>query len=428
MNVNDSEVVAAIMQQQGFELIDNIAGADIILINTCSVRENAEQRIRGRIDVFRQMKKKNPLLKIGIIGCMAERLKEKLLEEEKSVDLIVGPDAYRDLPNLVKATGAGQKAINVILSHEETYADISPVRLDENKVSAFISIMRGCDNLCAYCVVPFTRGAERSRDPQTIIREVKEIIQAGYREVTLLGQNVNSYKWVDEKGLKLNFAKLIEMVAQVNPLLRARFATSHPKDLSDELLKIIASYPNICKSIHLPAQSGSSRILKLMNRNYDRECYMERISAIKQIIPECAITTDIIAGFCTETEEDHNDTLSLMNWVEFDFAYMFKYSARPGTAAYNKLHDDVPEKVKSKRLTEIIELQNKLSAKSKKKDIGKTFEVLAEGNSKKSKNELFGRTTQNKVVVFPRENFKPGDYLNVLITGATSATLIGEAN
>ena len=427
MNVNDSEVVVAILLQNGFELTENIKDAEVILVNTCSVRDNAEKRVRGRIDVFRLLKKQNPKLRIGIIGCMAERLKEKLLEEEKSIDLIAGPDAYRDLPSLLLTAGTGQKAINTFLSHEETYADISPVRLDENKVSAFISIMRGCDNLCAYCVVPFTRGSERSRNPNTILREARELVDLGYREVTLLGQNVNSYLWKNETGKELNFAGLIELVAKVSPLLRIRFATSHPKDLSNELLHAIANNKNICKSIHLPAQSGSTRILELMNRKYTRENYLDRIRAIKTIIPEAAISTDFIAGFCSETEEDHKETLSLMQLAEFDFAYMFKYSERPDTYAALNLKDNVPEKNKTKRLSEIINLQNKLSEKSKKKDIGKVFEVLVEGLSKKSKNEMFGRTTQNKVVVFPRENFKPGDYVNVLVTDCTSATLIGKS-
>lgn len=426
MNVSDSEVVVAILQQSGFELTENIKEAEVILVNTCSVRNNAEQRVRGRIDVFRQLKKQNPKLKVGVIGCMAERLKEKLLEEEKCLDMIAGPDAYRDLPSLLKIAGTGQKAINTILSLEETYADISPVRLDENKVSAFISIMRGCDNICAYCVVPFTRGAERSRNPDTILRETHELVDAGYREVTLLGQNVNSYLWKYEKEKELNFAGLIELVAKVSPLLRVRFATSHPKDLSDELLYAIARNKNICKSIHLPAQSGSTRILELMNRKYSRENFLDRISAIRRIIPEAAVSTDFIAGFCSETEEDHQQTLSLMQSAEFDFAYMFKYSERPDTFAALNLKDDVSERIKSQRLTEIIKLQNKLSEKSKKKDIGKVFKVLVEGVSKKSKNEMFGRTTQNKVVVFPRMNFKPGDYINVLIAGCTSATLIGK--
>jgi tRNA-2-methylthio-N6-dimethylallyladenosine synthase len=426
MNVNDSEVVASILKKEGYDIAKNINEAGLILINTCSIRENAEQRIRGRLDVFRQLKHKNKQLKVAVIGCMAERLKEKLLEEEKIVDLIVGPDAYRNLPALLKTVNEGQKAADTLLSVEETYADISPVRLDQNKVTAFISIMRGCENFCAYCVVPYTRGKERSRDPETIIREAKEIFEAGYREVTLLGQNVNSYKWKSPKGEVVSFAALIEMVAKVNPLLRVRFATSHPKDLSDELLQAIASNKNICKSIHLPAQSGSTRILSLMKRKYTRETYLERINAIKRIIPDCSISTDFISGFCGETDEDHSETLSLMEEVGFDFAYMFKYSERPGTFAAKNMKDDVPEKIKSGRLTEIINLQNKLSAKSKKKDVGKTFEVLVEGTSKKSLDELSGRTTQNKVVVFPGKGHKPGDYVNVQITGCTSATLIGK--
>jgi tRNA-2-methylthio-N6-dimethylallyladenosine synthase len=427
MNVSDSEVVTAILQQHGYQITESIKEADVILVNTCSVRENAEQRVRGRIAVFRQLKLKNPSLQVGVIGCMAERLKERLLEEEKAVDFIAGPDAYRDLPRLISVSGTGQKASNILLSREETYADISPVRLDENRVSAFLSIMRGCDNMCAYCVVPYTRGAERSRDPETIIRETQEIVESGYREVTLLGQNVNSYKWEDKTGERVNFSKLIEMVATVNPLLRVRFATSHPKDISDELLLAVARNHNICKSIHLPVQSGSSRILNLMNRKYDREWYLNRIGAIKRIIPGCSISTDLISGFCGETEIDHQQTLSLMKEVGFDFAFMFKYSERPGTFAERKLKDDVPENIKTRRLNEIIKLQNELSMQSKKDDVGKTFEVLAEGISKKSKQELFGRTTQNKVVVFPQGNFKPGDYVNVQISGCTSATLIGKA-
>jgi tRNA-2-methylthio-N6-dimethylallyladenosine synthase len=427
MNVNDSEVVVAILQQQGYEITDNIKEAEVILVNTCSVRENAEKRVRGRLEVFRQFKKHNPALIVGVIGCMAERLKEKLLEEEKTVDLIAGPDSYRDLPNLLSAAGTGQKAANILLSREETYADISPVRLDENRVSAFVSIMRGCNNLCAYCVVPYTRGAERSRDPQTIINEVKVIFDKGYREVTLLGQNVNSYNWKIDIDKELNFSGLIELVAQVSPLLRVRFATSHPKDLSDELLHTIAANKNICKSIHLPAQSGSTRILGLMNRKYSRQDYLERINAIKRIIPEYAVSTDFITGFCTETEADHHETLTLMQEAAFDFAYMFKYSERPDTFAALNLKDDVADEVKSRRLTEIITLQNQLSEQSKKKDIGKVFEVLVEGISKKSNDQMFGRTSQNKVVVFPRENFKPGDYINVEIASCTSATLIGKA-
>jgi tRNA-2-methylthio-N6-dimethylallyladenosine synthase len=425
MNVNDSEVVAAIMKDEDFDITNNIKEASLILINTCSIRDNAEQRILGRLQVFKQMKRKNSSLRVGVIGCMAERLKEKLLED-KTVDLIAGPDAYRDLPKLVQKVGTGVQAANVILSREETYADISPVRLDENKVSAFISIMRGCNNYCAYCVVPYTRGSERSRNPETILREAKEIVDAGYREVTLLGQNVNSYSWLSSTGATINFARLMELVAQVDPKLRVRFATSHPKDLSDELLLIMSRYENICKSIHLPAQNGSSKVLAKMQRKYTREWYLDRVASIKRILPDCSISTDLIAGFCGETEEDHQQTLSLMREVGFDFAYMFKYSERPGTFAEQNLKDDIDEDTKSCRLTEIIDLQGKLSEESKKKDIGKTYEVLAEGTSKKSKNELFGRTSQNKVVVFPKQNYKPGDYVNVRVTGCTSATLIGE--
>jgi tRNA-2-methylthio-N6-dimethylallyladenosine synthase len=426
MNVSDSEVVAAIMQQKGFNITYNIKEADLILVNTCSVRDNAEQRVRGRLDVLRQLKKNKPSLMVGVIGCMAERLKEKFLEEEKVVDLIAGPDSYRDLPNLIASAGTGMRAINVLLSNEETYADISPVRLDENKVSAFISIMRGCNNMCAYCVVPYTRGAERSRNAQTIVNEAQELFSNGYREVTLLGQNVNSYSCKDDSGNEINFARLIEMAALINPLLRIRFATSHPKDLSDELLYTMAKYPNICKSIHLPVQSGSSRILKLMNRKYTREWYFNRIKAIKNILPECSISTDLIAGFCSETENDHKQTLSLMREVKYDFAYMFKYSERPGTYAERHLKDDVPDEIKLHRLLEIINLQNSLSADSKRQDIGKTFEVLVEGFSKKSDVELSGRTSQNKVVVFPKMNFKPGNFVSVHITKCTPATLIGE--
>jgi len=426
MNVSDSEVVVSILQRNGFQLTNSSKEADLILINTCSIRDNAEQRIRGRLNVFKQFKKKKPSLLVGVIGCMAERLKEKFLEEEKSVDLIAGPDSYRDLPKLVKSAGYGFQASNVLLSFEETYADISPVRFEENKVSAFISIMRGCNNMCAYCVVPYTRGSERSRDPESILNETREIFNSGFSEVTLLGQNVNSYSWKPDGGNQINFTKLIERVAKISPLLRVRFATSHPKDISDDLLHTIALYPNICKSIHLPVQSGSSRILKLMNRKYDREGYLERIEAIKKTIPECSISTDIITGFCTETEEDHKETLSLMNFVNYDFAYMFKYSERPGTYAERHLKDDIQEEIKGRRLTEIINLQNKLSLQSKQMDVGKTFEVLVEGTSKKSKDELFGRTTQNKVVVFPKGELKPGDYLNAEITGFTSATLKGK--
>ncbi len=426
MNINDSEVVVSILQNHGYQRTEDSSVADLILVNTCSIRENAETRIHSRLFEFRKLKKKNPAMIVGVIGCMAERMKEKLLEDEKVVDLIAGPDAYRDLPTLISKVGHGQKAANVLLSYEETYADISPVRLDSNKVSAFISIMRGCDNMCAFCVVPFTRGAERSRDHKSILREANEAYEAGYREITLLGQNVNSYYWNGENGESVNFAKLMEMVAQVSPELRVRFSTSHPRDISDELLYTISKFPNICKSIHLPVQSGSSRILGLMKRKYNREWYLDRIKAIKQIIPGCTISTDIIVGFSSETEEDHHETLTLMEEVGYDFAFMFKYSVRPGTWAEKNLTDDVPDEIKSRRLTEIINLQGKLSERMKQADLGKVFEVLTEGISKKSTNELFGRTSQNKVVIFPRKGHKPGDYVNVEITRCSSATLFGQ--
>jgi len=428
MNVNDSEVVASILIANGYAITSNINEADVILINTCSIRENAETRVFGRIDLFGQVKKSKPSVLVGVLGCMAERLKDQLLEEKKVVDLVVGPDAYRELPVLLRAAEDGQKGINVLLSREETYADISPVRLDKNGVSAFVSIMRGCNNMCSYCVVPYTRGAERSRDPHTIVREVQELVDAGYREVTLLGQNVNSYHWEEQKGLikhKVNFSDLLEMVALVDPRLRVRFSTSHPKDLTNEVLYTMAMYENICNHIHLPVQSGSTRILQLMNRKYTREDYLDRIKAIRSIIPDCSISTDIIAGFCTETEVDHDMTLSIMREVGFDFAYMFKYSERPNTKAARQLKDDVPEEVKTRRLMEIIELQGKLSEQSKKSDLGKRFEVLIEGESKKSKDDFFGRTSQNKVVVFPKENHKIGEFVFVEITDCTPATLIG---
>ncbi len=424
MNVADSEVVVAILNKNGFAYTDDFNQADLILVNTCSIRENAETRVFNRLEHFKHLKKKRQALLVGIIGCMAERLKEKLLEKEKLVDLVVGPDAYRDLPKLVQKAEGGQQAINVLLSREETYAEISPVRLDKNGVSAFVSIMRGCDNMCAYCVVPFTRGRERSRDPQTILNEVRELIDKGYKEVTLLGQNVDKYNW---NNGEVNFAQLLEMTAQLDPKLRVRFSTSYPQDMTDEVLYAIAKYDNICKYIHLPVQSGSTRMLDLMKRGYTREWYMNRISAIKRIIPDCAISSDFIAGFCGETEEDHKDTLSLMEWVGFDYAYMFKYSERPNTYAARKLKDDVPEEVKSRRLEEIIQLQNRLSLESNEKDVGKTFEVLVEGVSKKSPERLFGRNSQNKVIVFDRKNHKIGDYVQVKVTACTSATLMGEA-
>jgi tRNA-2-methylthio-N6-dimethylallyladenosine synthase len=426
MNVNDSEVVVSIMQENGIWQTSDINLADIILINTCSIRENAEQRIWGRLSVFRQIKKKRPGILVGVIGCMAERLKERLLEKEKLVDIVIGPDAYRELPELVREAESGQQAINVLLSSEETYADISPVRTDKNRVSAFVSIMRGCNNFCSYCVVPYTRGEERSRDPESVLREISELSDMGYKEVTLLGQNVNSYEWDDKKNAgKYNFSRFLEKAALLHGNLRFRFSTSHPKDISDDLLHTISNHKNICKHIHLPAQSGSSRILRLMKRGYGREEYLERIAAVRRIVRDCAISTDIITGFCSETEEDHRQTLQLMEEVGYDFAYMFKYSEREGTHAASKLNDDVPEEIKSKRLAEIINLQGILSSRSKESDLGRTFEVLVEGTSKKSNRELFGRTTQNKVVVFPGENITPGSYVNVKITRFTPATLIG---
>jgi tRNA-2-methylthio-N6-dimethylallyladenosine synthase len=425
MNVADSEVVVSILSKAGYVAADTIENADLILINTCSIRDNAEQRIWGRLKSISHLKKHNVDLKIGIIGCMAERLKEKLIETEQLVDIVVGPDAYRELPVLVAEAESGHKAVNVLLSREETYADISPVRMDKNGVSSFVSIMRGCNNMCSYCVVPYVRGAERSRNPESVLREIKELVEMGYREVTLLGQNVDSYKWTENNEV-FSFPDLIEKVASENPLLRVRFSTSHPKDISDELLHTIARHENICKHIHLPAQSGSSRILKLMNREYSREWYIDRINAINTIIPECALSTDMITGFCTETEEDHKESLSLMELVGFDFAYMFKYSERPGTKAARKYKDDIPESIKSERLSEMIALQNRLSVKSKKKDIGITFEVLVEGFSKRSEKYLSGRTSQNKMVVFPAGDQKTGEYIKVHIERCTSATLIGK--
>src|SRR5450759_4763608 len=425
MNVADSEVVVSILSEAGYEPTENINDAGLILINTCSIRDNAEQRIWGRLKAISHLKKQKNDLKIGIIGCMAERLKEKLIETDHVVDMVVGPDAYRELPLLVSEAEAGHKAVNVILSREETYADISPVRMDKNGVSFFVSIMRGCNNMCAYCVLPYVRGAERSRDPGSILKEVSDLFEMGYREVTLLGQNVDSYNW-DNNAEIVGFPELLENVALINPLLRVRFSTSHPKDISDELLHIIARNKNICKHIHLPAQSGSSRILKLMKREYTREWYMDRVNAIHSIIPDCSLSTDMITGFCTETEEDHKESLSLMEWTGFDFAYMFKYSERPGTKASRKLKDDIAESVKAERLREMISLQNKLSVKSKKSDIGMAFDVLIEGFSKRSVEYLSGRTSQNKVVVFPGDDFKKGEYVRILIERCTSATLIGK--
>ena len=424
MNVVDSEVVAAILQQNNYQVTDKLDEADLVLVNTCSIRDNAEQRVRTRIRELGRLKELNHSFSVGVIGCMAERLKEKLLEEETTVDLVVGPDAYRDLPALLQEVEDGQKGINTLLSLEETYGDIRPVRMDRNHVTSFVAIMRGCNNFCAYCVVPGTRGRERSRDPETIVREAAELFSKGYREVTLLGQNVNSYRW-KEGDSHLKFEKLLERVAGIDPAFRVRFATSHPKDMSDELLKVIAQYPNLCKSIHLPVQSGSTSVLERMKRRYTREHYMDRISAIRKYLPGATISTDIIAGFCGETEEEHQQTLSLMKWAGYDFAYMFKYSERPDTFAAEKMKDDVSEAVKTRRLNEIIELQSKLSLESKQRDVGQTFEVLVEGTSKKSSEELYGRTSQNKVVVFPKNELKPGDYTDVTITDCTSATLKG---
>ncbi|MGB4293990.1 MAG: tRNA (N6-isopentenyl adenosine(37)-C2)-methylthiotransferase MiaB [Bacteroidales bacterium] len=424
MNIADSEIVTSVLNESGYDVTRDINEASLILLNTCSIRENAEQKIWNRLKALKSVKKKNPSVMIGVIGCMAERLKEKLIQNDLPVDIVAGPDSYRSLPDLVTEAETGQSRINVMLSESETYADISPLRLDSNGVTAFIAIMRGCNNMCTYCVVPFVRGSERSRDPRSIVKEATELFRKGYREVTLIGQNVNSYLWKDA-GETIGFPELLAEVAHIDPLLRVRFATSHPKDLSDKLLETISSYDNICKHIHLPVQSGSNRILKLMNRQYTREWYMNRIEAIRKIIPECSVSTDIIAGFCTETEEDHKDTLSLMEWAGFDFAYMFKYNERPGTKAAESLPDDVPDEIKTKRLNEIINLQNKISAKSKKADVGKIHRVLVEGYSKRSTNFLYGRTSQNKVVVFPAENCQIGDYVNVMVEKCTSATLTG---
>ncbi len=423
MNVADSEVVASVLSDAGYAPAGSIGEADIILVNTCSIRENAEQRVWGRLDLFRAQKKKRPQVIVGVLGCMAERLKEKLLESDKMVDMVVGPDAYRDLPMLVETAVSGHAAVNVLLSREETYADISPVRLESNGVSAFISIMRGCNNMCAYCVVPYVRGAERSRDPETIVQEAREVFEQGYREVTLLGQNVNSYSWAG--STPIGFAGLLEMVASVDPGLRVRYSTSHPKDLSDDVLEVMAGHDNICRHIHLPVQSGSSSVLKRMNRKYTREWYLDRITSINRILPGCALSTDIIAGFCGETEEEHQETLSLMREVGFDFAYMFKYSERPGTKASRHMKDDVPDEVKTRRLNEIIALQNELSSVSKKADIGRILEVLVEGPAKKPIGAMMGRTSGNKVVVFQASDVRPGEYVQVKVTRATSATLIG---
>ena len=453
MNFSDSEIVASILAESGFETTADYSVADVIFINTCSIRENAEQRVRNRLKEFTVAKVKNPGLVVGVLGCMAERLKSKFLEEEKLVDVVVGPDAYRDLPNLIDQVDGGQKAVNVLLSREETYADISPVRLNSNGINAFVSIMRGCDNMCSFCVVPFTRGRERSRDPLSIVAECRDLFDRGYREVTLLGQNVDSYKWTspqpspkeralegqievgveNDKSLPLgevggvNFANLLEMVALIDPDLRVRFSTSHPKDITDEVLYAINKYDNICNYIHLPVQSGNSRILDLMNRTYDREWYINRIDAIRRIIPDCAISTDVITGFCSETDEEHKDTVSMMDYVKYDFAYMFKYSERPGTLAAKRYADDIPEEVKQKRLTEIVAKQQEYSFYRMQARIGRVERVLIEGFSKKSDKDYCGRSDQNAMVIFPvGENYKPGHYVNVLIERSTTATLIGK--
>lgn len=428
MNVGDSEILVSIMQDEGYRYTEDIAQADVILVNTCSIRDNAEQRIWGRLREFHRYKRARKGLVVGIVGCMAERLREELFERETVVDVVAGPDSYRELPRLVAAAAAGGHGVNVQLSQEETYGDIRPVRLDRNGVSAFISIMRGCNNFCSYCVVPYTRGRERSRDPQTILREAQELFSAGYREVTLLGQNVNSYRWKEGTAEAVDFPALVERVAGISPLLRGRFATSHPKDLSDRLIEVMASYPNICRAVHLPAQSGSDRMLAAMNRKYTRAWYLERVAAIRRRMPDCAVTTDLIAGFCGETAEDHAQTLSLMREVGYDSAYMFKYSQRPGTLASRTMTDDVSEEVKTARLNEIIALQNELSTASNERDMGNVFEVLVEGLSRRSSEQLCGRTSQNKMVVFDRTGeTAPGDYVRVRITGCTSATLFGVA-
>ncbi|MEP6685103.1 MAG: tRNA (N6-isopentenyl adenosine(37)-C2)-methylthiotransferase MiaB [Parafilimonas sp.] len=429
MNFSDSEIVASILQNEGFGATRNFEEADLVLLNTCSIREKAEQTVRKRLTEFKKIKQAKPGMLVGVLGCMAERLKSKFLEEEKLVDLVVGPDAYRTLPILIEEAETGQKSVNVLLSRDETYADISPVRLDSNGVTAFVSIMRGCNNMCSFCVVPFTRGRERSRDAHSIINEAKQLFEQGFKEVTLLGQNVDSYYWVNEANDEIvTFGKLLEKVALIDASLRVRFSTSHPKDITDEVLFTIAKYENICNYIHLPVQSGSTRILQLMNRTYTREWYKAKVNRIKEIIPGCGISSDIIAGFCTETEEDHADTLDVMQTSGYDMSYMFFYSERPGTLAARRYKDDIPEETKRRRLKEIVALQGKLSYQSNKNDVGKTFKILIEGDSKKNNAEWKGRSSQNKMIVFPKENYnyKKGDYAFVKITDFTQATLIGE--
>lgn len=460
MNFSDSEIVASILNKEGFGATRNFEEADLIFLNTCSIREKAEQTVRKRLTEFKKLKRSRPSTLIGVLGCMAERLKSKFLEEEKLVDMVVGPDAYRTLPGLITEAEGGQKAVNVLLSREETYADISPVRLNSNGISAFVSIMRGCNNMCSFCVVPFTRGRERSRDAQSILKECRELFDNGYKEVTLLGQNVDSYYWTspsttpkmegdentnvltgqkEQAGISnlssstgakgaVTFANLLEMVALISPELRVRFSTSHPKDITDDVLHTMAKYENICKYIHLPLQSGSTRVLQLMNRSYTREWYRAKVNRIREIIPDCGISSDVIAGFCTETEEDHRDTLSMMEFARYDMSYMFFYSERPGTLAERRYKDDVPLEVKKRRLQEIVDLQGKLSHESNTLDLGKTFKVLIESTSKKKETDWMGRSSQNKVIVFPKENkeHRPGDYVWVKITGCTQATLLGK--
>lgn len=438
MNFSDSEIVASILSKEGYNTTQNLEEADLVLVNTCSIREKAEQTVRKRLEKYNAVKRINPGMKVGVLGCMAERLKNKFLEEEKIVDLVVGPDAYKDLPNLINEVEEGRNAVNVILSKEETYGDISPVRLQSNGVSAFVSITRGCDNMCTFCVVPFTRGRERSRDPQSIVEEVNDLASKGFKEITLLGQNVDSYLWYGgglkkdfknasdiQKATATNFAGLLKMVAEAQPKMRIRFSTSNPQDMTMDVIEVMAKYRNICKYIHLPVQSGSDRILQKMNRLHTREEYFKMIDNIKKLIPDCGISHDIITGFPTETEEDHQDTISLMEYVKYDFGFMFAYSERPGTMAARKFEDDVPEEVKKRRLTEIVNLQQEHSRHNTEKFLGKTVEVLIEKESKKSDAHWSGRNTQNTVVVFPKENYKVGDFVNVKIEDCTSATLIG---
>ncbi len=428
MNFSDSEIVASILGGAGFGPTRDMEEADLILINTCSIREKAEENVRQRLSIFNKLKRQKPDVLIGVLGCMAERLKSKLLEQEKLVDIVVGPDAYRDLPNLLAKADDGDKGINVLLSREETYADISPLRLDSNGVIAYISIMRGCDNMCSFCVVPFTRGRERSRDAYSIVAEAQDLYDRGFRDVTLLGQNVDSYKWTSpDESEHVNFAQLLERVAHVHPDLRIRFSTSHPKDITDDVLYTIQKYENICNYIHLPIQSGNSRILAMMNRTYDREWYMERVESIYRIIPDCAISSDIISGFCSETEEEHQDTLSIIEWAKFSMSYMFSYSERPGTPAAKKYQDDITEDVKKRRLAEIVEKQRHIGHLHNLQDVGQTYKVLIEGNSKKSDQEFKGRNSQNKMINFPKKpGYAPGDYVMVHVTSTTTGTLRGE--